>query len=683
MDARLPLWLLHFGLLGAPGIVAAQTVWLDDALKRFPDTSTPASRPQVGPHSGPPGFQINPQQRERVRQFFNTVYKASDDVAMNWTGNVSAGQAGTTSLAFREAVILRANYFRAMGGVPAVIILNDIFSAKCQQAALMMSANRALDHFPPASWNFYTPDGAEAAGRSNLAIGNHGARAIDAYISDGGNNNAAVGHRRWILFPPTREMGTGDIPRDGEFLPANATWILDSHSSDPRPATRETFVAWPPPGFIPYTITYPRWSISIPGADFSQASVSMTRNGTPLSLVQEAVDNGAGENTLVWVPQGFDASNAATIPYPKPDSDTPYTIAVTGIRDKGTVFSRNYTVTVFDPEVPGPDTVMPVISGPEQPAVGAANGYSFLAVPGADRYEWRRARRAPFVMAAGAESALAEIQTETSPGYNPVVVGAAASGSRAYHLAHSALKDQFLKVTTEFVPSATSEIRFQSRLGWATPDQHAQVEVSKDAGKSWNSIYSQPGNGSQGESKFQLRTVSLSSYAGLNVRIRFVYAFDFGTGYTDTDPVVGWLLDDIVVTAASTLSNAVIEPVASGTSFSLTPSAVEQLGLQVRPVLFGSYRGDWGPIRVVNAVVGSTTTVRIRTLARQAGGNWHLEFESNGVNAGAFKLEQTPSLPASWTSVANATATLVSPGLYRFNLTALNSSSGYFRVRAD
>ncbi len=682
MDALLPRWLLHFGLLGAPALLGAQAVMLDDALKLFPAPSKPASRPRVGLHAGP-GFVINPQQRERVRQFYHTVYKASEDVPMNWTGNVGAGQAGTTSRAFRDAVILRVNYFRAMAGVPAVIVLNDTFSAKCQQAALMMSANRALDHFPPVSWDFYTPAGAEAAGHSNLAIGNYGAAAINAYISDGGNNNAVVGHRRWIFFPPTLEMGTGDVQRDGDFLPANVTWILDSHSSDPRPATRETYVAWPPPGFVPYTITYPRWSISIPGADFSQASVSMTRDGTALELVQEAVNNGAGENTLVWVPQGFDASDAATIPYPKPDSDTLYAVQVTGIRDKGNVISRSYNVMLFDPEMPGPDTVLPVISGLEKPAVGIGNTYSFTAVPGADGYEWRRANRAAFVLAAGAEAALAEIQTETTPGYNPVVTGVAASGSRAYHLAHSSLKDQFIKVTTEFVPSAGSEIRFQSRLGWATPDQHAQVEVSKDGGRSWEAIYSQPGDGSQGESKYQLRIVSLSAYAGLNVQIRFVYAFDFGTGYTDTDPVIGWLLDDIVVTAATTLSGAVVEPVTTGTSFSLNPSNVGQLGLQVRPVLFGNYRGDWGPIRVVDAVVGSTISARIRTLRQQPGGNWHLEFESNGTNPGAFKLEQTPSLPAAWSNVANAAAAIVSPGLYRFNLTALNPSAGYFRVRAN
>src|SRR5205809_968253 len=38
-----------------------------------------------------------------------------------------------------------------------------------------------------------------AAGKSNIALGNAGPDAITAYIEDFGGNNAAAGHRRWIL----------------------------------------------------------------------------------------------------------------------------------------------------------------------------------------------------------------------------------------------------------------------------------------------------------------------------------------------------------------------------------------------------------------------------------------------------------------------------------------------------
>src|SRR3954471_13657328 len=96
--------------------------------------------------------------REEVRQFYRAIYGLSEGVSMGWTGNYATGAAGAgdTSSLYKEAVLLRINFFRALAGVPAAITLNSAYSAKDQQAALMMSANGALDHFPPASWMSYT-----------------------------------------------------------------------------------------------------------------------------------------------------------------------------------------------------------------------------------------------------------------------------------------------------------------------------------------------------------------------------------------------------------------------------------------------------------------------------------------------------------------------------------------------
>ena len=69
------------------------------------------------------------------------------------------GLAGT----FQDATALRVNYFRAMAGVSAAVTFSDALGAKAQQAALMMSANNSLSHFPPTTWLDYTQAGAEAA----------------------------------------------------------------------------------------------------------------------------------------------------------------------------------------------------------------------------------------------------------------------------------------------------------------------------------------------------------------------------------------------------------------------------------------------------------------------------------------------------------------------------------------
>jgi hypothetical protein len=121
--------------------------------------------------NSPDVFRIDVSNREQVRAFYNTVFQASEDVPMEWTGSYTTGDPGSTSLAYRQAVILRVNYFRAMAGVPANIVLNEVYSDKAEQAALMMSANDALNHFPPSDWTFFTEEGAEAASSSDLFLG--------------------------------------------------------------------------------------------------------------------------------------------------------------------------------------------------------------------------------------------------------------------------------------------------------------------------------------------------------------------------------------------------------------------------------------------------------------------------------------------------------------------------------
>jgi hypothetical protein len=109
--------------------------------------------------------------------------------------------------------------------VPAVVQLDDVYSGKAQQAALMMSANGQLSHNPPPSWLCYTAEGAQAAGSSNLYLGRFGPAAITGYVYDAGSGNYAVGHRRWILYPQTQRMGTGDIPPVGGARSSNALWV--------------------------------------------------------------------------------------------------------------------------------------------------------------------------------------------------------------------------------------------------------------------------------------------------------------------------------------------------------------------------------------------------------------------------------------------------------------------------
>lgn len=297
-----------------------------------------------------PDLQVDPQSRAGSRNFYLQVYLASEDAQANWTGAHNACDPGDTDPAFRDAILLRINYFRAMAGVPPLLGLRDEYNHKAQQAALMMSANRALDHTPPSNWDCYTADGDQAAGSSNLFLGIHGVPAIDGYIYDPGAGNYPVGHRRWILYPQTQHMGTGDIPAANGYPAANALWVFDSNIWNDRPDTREPYVAWPPPGYVPYSVVYPRWSFAYPQADFNAATVHMTHNGAPLPVDVQPVENGYGENTLVWEPD-------ATFGAP-PATDQPYTVEIRNILINGAPQTFTYTVTLFDPQ-PGAAALQP------------------------------------------------------------------------------------------------------------------------------------------------------------------------------------------------------------------------------------------------------------------------------------------------------------------------------------
>lgn len=291
------------------------------------------------------GLSVNTQSRQETLDFYFQQYLPSNDVAANWTGNHAACNAGSTSQSFQLAVLRRINYFRAMAGVPADIAFSEESNRVAQAAALLMSVNRQLSHGPPATWQCYSADGAEGAGTSNLYLGVFGPDAISGYVKDPGAGNDFVGHRRWVLYPQTQIMGTGDIPSTQNFPAANALRVFDQHLSDARPPTREPYVAWPSPGYVPFQVVFPRWSFAYDGADFSAALVAMHSNGAAIPVQQATVVTGYGENTLVWIPLGLDNGDS----WPQPGADTRYTVTIQNVVVDGQSRDFSYGVIVFNP----------------------------------------------------------------------------------------------------------------------------------------------------------------------------------------------------------------------------------------------------------------------------------------------------------------------------------------------
>lgn len=291
------------------------------------------------------------QSRANVVQLYQTQYLPGNSVALTWDGSIAGCAPGTTNVEHRQAVITRVNYFRALVDLPPVVLAAGTPTAQAQAAALMMSAHNGLSHTPPMSWTCYSADGAAGAANTNLTLGTRGVAAIDGYMGDAGAGNTAVGHRRWILFPPRASMSTGDVPGGNTPpRPANALHVLGPSTT--RPATPDG-IAWPPKGFVPWQnlpATSNRWSFSFPGADFSGAHVSMSGPAGNVPVTREPLATGFGDNTIVFLPAG--------VSYAKPAADTTYAVTLSNVAGAGVPPTFSYTVTVIDPDTapPAPST---------------------------------------------------------------------------------------------------------------------------------------------------------------------------------------------------------------------------------------------------------------------------------------------------------------------------------------
>jgi len=636
--------------------------------------------PGGGPRAqgGTGGFSVNTDSREEVRSFYNAVYRASDGVPMNTTADVATCTPGTNGTVYKEAVLRRINWFRAMAGLPAEISFDAGNNAKCQRAAVMMSANNTLSHTPPPSWICYTADGADAADSSNIALGSSGADSITSYMKDSQANNTAVGHRRWLIYPQTEIMGTGDVPRAGSLNAANSTWVFDANFGGPRPATRTPYTAWPPAGYVPRQVVFPRWSFGLPGANLSGASVTMRSNGVPVSVAYEPYTTGYGENTRVWVPMGLNANNDATV-FPFYGADTVYSIAISNIAGAAQSFYV-YTVTVFDPAVPGPDYAPPVISGSSQPGVGQSNVYTFTGLSYASRYDWRATRATNFNFFDGAETSLANFTTSTSPGYAVRDSAVKATGSFSFHLAHpDPPVDQMLTLNQVFVPKTNGTLTVKSRLGYAGDAQTARVQLTTDGGVGWQDIYSQVGSGGQGETTFATRSFPLAAFAGSMVQLRFSYDMGSGSYFNQTSSGVGWYLDDIVVTNAEVWT-VIATNSTTTTTFAFNPPQPTSYNLNVRGIMYDEFPLDWGPTLTV---VATTNVPAVIAMSQPvvAGGQVQLPFMLTAGSPPTFKLLQADQPTGPWTTNVSATLTTNVPGSsYRFT-TTVGPAQRFYRVK--
>ncbi len=324
-----------------------------DTLNEAPRMQIPVAHSALNAVSGPDKALSDPWNRTAIVADYTQNYLGSavSNAQLGWTGSLSACIPGNISQLAQDRTLQRINYYRRLVGLPDNMTFDPSRNIDTQAAALMMGANNSLDHSPPPSWLCYTTQGANGADNSNLGLGSHSSQAVTQFMNDNGSGNNAVGHRRWILYSRAGSFGHGSAQAGGFFGYADVLWVFNPFVT---PAYLPNYIAFPPAGYVPRIIIPSRWSFSLPGADFSGASVTVqNQQGTALSITLHPVENGYGDNTVAWR-----FNTAADLTWSGSD-DKPFQVTVSGVNRNGvTQPPYSYTVVAIDPDAIPPCTVM-------------------------------------------------------------------------------------------------------------------------------------------------------------------------------------------------------------------------------------------------------------------------------------------------------------------------------------
>ncbi len=255
-----------------------------------------------------------------------------------------------------------ANFVRYLAGLPDRLVLDQQLNRKAQHGALVLAANDELTHEPrkPLAMNraFYDI-GYQSTTSSNISSGvDTFSEQVVGFMDDIGIHNLeAVGHRRWILHPPLKNIGFG-LAYTRQSVPYGVMQVFDT-SDATNTKVNYDYIAWPSAGFFPtqYFNTMAPWSFT-PNPmtyDLSQStklSVELTDEQGKRTWTLNQYDSAVSDNDDFFnidVSKGDYASAVVFRPSEAQyrDGDT-YRVAIRGLmhRVKGPV-DVSYEVNFF------------------------------------------------------------------------------------------------------------------------------------------------------------------------------------------------------------------------------------------------------------------------------------------------------------------------------------------------
>jgi hypothetical protein len=302
-------------------------------------------------------------------------------------------------------------------------------------------------------------------------------------------------------------------------------------------------------------------------------------------------------------------------------------------------------------------------------------------VAAATGYQWESVGLVPYLYVDGAENGLTNVTAQISGGYSLITTDAKAAGTYSYHLAHVAsVSTQYLTLTPSLLIRTNSQLSFAKRLGYATGDETARVQVSSDGGSTWQSIWSQAGSNGSGDSSFTRMTNSLSTYSNKVIQVRFSYEFPSGSYYNSAASGVGLYLDDLAVSSCDQLAAPALNTVTNGTSFAYTPANTNDALLMVRAKI-NTRTLSWGPVLRVS--VSSAPQIQIISKPVIAAGQAQIDFTVASFTPGmTFQLWKAPDPNGPWTQDNTATiTTLIANSKFRATTSIGTAARGFYKIR--
>ncbi|MEN9733972.1 MAG: hypothetical protein RLZ45_1967 [Verrucomicrobiota bacterium] len=256
----------------------------------------------------------------------------------------------------------------------------------------------------------------------------------------------------------------------------------------------------------------------------------------------------------------------------------------------------------------------PSAIGPGRGAVGSPLTYTYAAVAGATGFRAKLVLVLPKPSTLDGSRGLEDFTTDLGGTPQPLVDRP--GGGKAYHLTQTnGVSPNWMQATGSYRPKSNGSLRWLSRLGWASTNQVARVQLTADGGTTWTNLWSKTGTGDAGDQTYTQQSVPLGAYAGKPVQFRFWYGIDFCTTncsvFNQPDNSVGYHFDSVEFTDTDQLkpqSEALVE---AGAPLVLTPTVIGTHEVSVQAI---SPRATWPwgsalPVDVVSSVTPPSVTL--------------------------------------------------------------------------